>query len=286
MTVSAPPDSLATMPPPPAAAHDQPKALARDAGNVLLSLEHIFLAFGGVQALNDVTFDVREHEVRAIIGPNGAGKSSMLNVINGVYRPQQGTITYRGRPRHGMDSHAVAAAGIARTFQNIALFRGMSVLDNIMTGRNLKMRTSFVEQAFWWGRARREELANRRKVEEVIDFLEIQHIRKTPVGRLPYGLQKRVELARALAAEPSLLLLDEPMAGMNVEEKQDMCRFVLDANEQYGTTIVLIEHDMGVVMDISDRVVVLDYGKKIGDGTPDEVRGNKAVIDAYLGVAH
>ena len=286
MTVSAPPDSLATMQPPPAAAHDQPKALARDAGNVLLSLEHIFLAFGGVQALNDVTFDVREHEVRAIIGPNGAGKSSMLNVINGVYRPQQGTITYRGRPRHGMDSHAVAAAGIARTFQNIALFRGMSVLDNIMTGRNLKMRTSFVEQAFWWGRARREELANRRKVEEVIDFLEIQHIRKTPVGRLPYGLQKRVELARALAAEPSLLLLDEPMAGMNVEEKQDMCRFVLDANEQYGTTIVLIEHDMGVVMDISDRVVVLDYGKKIGDGTPDEVRGNKAVIDAYLGVAH
>ena len=258
----------------------------RQIGEVILSLEHISLAFGGVKALTDITFDVREHEVRAIIGPNGAGKSSMLNVINGVYRPQQGTITYRGRPRHGMDSHAVAAAGIARTFQNIALFRGMSVLDNIMTGRNLKMRTSFVEQAFWWGRARREELANRRKVEEVIDFLEIQHIRKTPVGRLPYGLQKRVELARALAAEPSLLLLDEPMAGMNVEEKQDMCRFVLDANEQYGTTIVLIEHDMGVVMDISDRVVVLDYGKKIGDGTPDEVRGNKAVIDAYLGVAH
>ena len=243
-------------------------------------------ACGGVTARSDITFDVREHEVRAIIGPNGAGKSSMLNVINGVYRPQQGTITYRGRPRHGMDSHAVAEAGIARTFQNIALFRGMSVLDNIMTGRNLKMRTSFVEQAIWWGRARREELANRAKVEEVIDFLEIQHIRKTPVGRLPYGLQKRVELARALAAEPSLLLLDEPMAGMNVEEKQDMCRFVLDVNEQYGTTVVLIEHDMGVVMDISDRVVVLDYGKKIGDGTPDEVRGNQAVIDAYLGVTH
>jgi len=259
---------------------------ARRIGDVVLSLDGISLAFGGVKALTDITFDVREHEVRAIIGPNGAGKSSMLNVINGVYRPQKGTITYRGKQRHGMDSHAVAKAGIARTFQNIALFRGMSVLDNIMTGRNLKMRTSFIEQAIWWGRARREELDHRAKVEEVIDFLEIQHIRKTPVGRLPYGLQKRVELARALAAEPSLLLLDEPMAGMNVEEKQDMCRFVLDVNEQYGTTIVLIEHDMGVVMDISDRVVVLDYGRKIGDGTPDEVRGNQAVIDAYLGVAH
>ena len=185
-----------------------------------------------------------------------------------------------------MNPHDAAAHGIARTFQNIALFRGMSVLDNIMTGRNLKMKASFLEQALWFGRARREELENRLKVEEVIDFLEIQHIRKTPVGRLPYGLQKRVELARALAAEPSMLLLDEPMAGMNVEEKQDMCRFVLDVNEQYGTTIVLIEHDMGVVMDISDRVVVLDYGKKIGDGKPDEVRSNKAVIAAYLGVAH
>jgi len=255
-------------------------------GDVILGVDNISLSFGGVKALTGISFDVREHEVRAIIGPNGAGKSSMLNVINGVYRPQQGTITYRGKQRHGMDSHAVAEAGIARTFQNIALFRGMSVLDNIMTGRNLKVRTSFVEQAIWWRRARREELENRAKVEEVIDFLEIQHIRKTPVGRLPYGLQKRVELARALAAEPSLLLLDEPMAGMNVEEKQDMCRFVLDVNEQYGTTIVLIEHDMGVVMDISDRVVVLDYGRKIGDGTPDEVRGNQAVIDAYLGVAH
>jgi branched-chain amino acid transport system ATP-binding protein len=258
----------------------------RRIGDVVLALERISLAFGGVKALTDISFDVREHEVRAIIGPNGAGKSSMLNVINGVYRPQQGTITYRGRPRHGMDPHAAAALGIARTFQNIALFRGMTVLDNVMTGRNLKIRTNFLEHAIWWGRARREELDNRRKVEEVIDFLEIQHIRKTPVGRLPYGLQKRVELARALAAEPELLLLDEPMAGMNVEEKQDMCRFVLDVNEQYGTTIVLIEHDMGVVMDISDRVVVLDYGRKIGDGTPDEVRGSQAVIDAYLGVTH
>ena len=258
----------------------------RRIGDVLLALEHISLAFGGVKALTDITFDVREHEVRAIIGPNGAGKSSMLNVINGVYRPQQGTITFRGRPHRDMNTYDAAAHGIARTFQNIALFRGMSVLDNIMTGRNLKIRATFVEQAIWWGRARREELENRRKVEEIIDFLEIQHIRRTPVGRLPYGLQKRVELARALAAEPSLLLLDEPMAGMNVEEKQDMCRFVLDVNEQFGTTIVLIEHDMGVVMDISDRVVVLDYGKKIGDGTPAEVRSNQAVIDAYLGVAH
>ena len=258
----------------------------RRIGDPVLRLDHISLAFGGVNALTDISFDVREHEVRAIIGPNGAGKSSMLNVINGVYRPQQGTITFRGKERRGMDTHEAAAHGIARTFQNIALFRGMSVLDNIMTGRNLKMKATFVEQAIWWGRARNEELLHRRKVEEVIEFLEIQHIRKTPVGRLPYGLQKRVELARAIAAEPSLLLLDEPMAGMNVEEKQDMCRFVLDVNEQYGTTIVLIEHDMGVVMDISDRVVVLDYGKKIGDGTPDEVRGNRAVIDAYLGVAH
>jgi branched-chain amino acid transport system ATP-binding protein len=262
------------------------KTTERRSGDVILQLENISLAFGGVKALSDVSFDVREHEVRAIIGPNGAGKSSMLNVINGVYHPQQGTITFRGRQRRSIVPHDAAAQGIARTFQNIALFKGMSVLDNIMTGRNLKMKATIVEQALHIGRARREELANRAKVEQIIDFLEIQHIRKTPVGRLPYGLQKRVELARALAAEPTLLLLDEPMAGMNVEEKQDMCRFVLDVNEQYGTTIVLIEHDMGVVMDISDRVVVLDYGRKIGDGTPDQVRGNQKVIDAYLGVAH
>ena len=267
-------------------AHAPEAGGVRRIGEVILSLANISLSFGGVKALTDVSFDVREHEIRAIIGPNGAGKSSMLNVVNGVYRPQQGTITFRGQTRRDMSPYQAARNGIARTFQNIALFRGMSVLDNIMTGRNLKMHASFIEQAIWVGRARREELAHRAKVEEIIDFLEIQHIRKTPVGRLPYGLQKRVELARALAAEPSLLLLDEPMAGMNVEEKQDMCRFVLDVNEQYGTTIVLIEHDMGVVMDLSDRVVVLDYGKKIGDGTPDEVRGNRAVIDAYLGVAH
>ncbi|MDB5822933.1 MAG: transporter ATP-binding protein [Herminiimonas sp.] len=264
----------------------EPHATQRKIGEVILRFENISLAFGGVKALTDVSFDVREHEIRAIIGPNGAGKSSMLNVINGVYRPQQGEIVYRGQRRKGMDTHEAARSGIARTFQNIALFKGMTVLDNIMTGRNLKIRSNFLMQALYIGPARREEMEHRRKVEEVIDFLEIQHIRKTPVGRLPYGLQKRVELGRALAAEPEILLLDEPMAGMNVEEKQDMCRFILDVNDQFGTTIVLIEHDMGVVMDISDRVVVLDYGRKIGDGTPDEVRDNQDVINAYLGVAH
>ena len=258
----------------------------RRIGEVILELESISLSFGGVKALTDISFDVREHEIRAIIGPNGAGKSSMLNVINGVYHPQQGRIRFHGEERKNIKPHRAAREGIARTFQNIALFKGMSVLDNIMTGRNTLMHGNFVFDAINLGPSRHAELAHRRRVEEVIDFLEIQHIRKTSVGRLPYGLQKRVELARALAAEPSLLLLDEPMAGMNVEEKQDMCRFILDVNDQFGTTIVLIEHDMSVVMDISDRVVVLDYGKKIGDGTPDEVRADRNVIDAYLGVVH
>jgi len=258
----------------------------RKIGDVILQAEAISLSFGGVKALTNISLEVREHEVLSIIGPNGAGKSSMLNVINGVYHPQQGRVIYRGEARSKMRPHEAARQGIARTFQNIALFKGMSVLDNIMTGRNLKMRSNFIQQALYWGRTQREEIANREQVEKIIDFLEIQHIRKTPVGRLPYGLQKRVELARALAAEPTLLLLDEPMAGMNVEEKQDMCRFILDVNDEFGTTIVLIEHDMGVVMDISDRVVVLDYGKKIGDGTPDEIRGNADVIAAYLGTAH
>src|SRR5260221_2196613 len=255
---------------------------ARAIGDVILSVENVSLSFGGVKALQEVSFDVREHEVRAIIGPNGAGKSSMLNVVNGVYHPQRGKIRFKEKEFTDMDSHQAAALGIARTFQNIALFKGMTVLDNIMTGRNLKMRCNFLQQAVWVGPARREELEHRRAVEEIIDFLEIQHIRKTPVGKLPYGLQKRVELGRALAAEPALLLLDEPMAGMDHEEQHEMCRFILDVNDQFGTTLVLIEHDMGVVMDICDRVVVLDYGRKIADGTPAEVRADQAAIDAYL----
>jgi branched-chain amino acid transport system ATP-binding protein len=254
-------------------------------GGPILDLQSVSLRFGGVKALTNISFNVLEHEVRAIIGPNGAGKSSMLNVINGVYRPQEGSITYRGEKLTDMTPNRAARMGISRTFQNIALFKGMSVLDNIMAGCALDERATFLEVAFQLPRARREETAHREKVEEIIEFLQIEHIRKTPVKRLPYGLQKRVELGRALAAQPQILLLDEPMAGMNIEEKQDMCRFILDVNDHYGTTVVLIEHDMGVVMDLSDRVVVLDYGQKIGDGTPDEVRANPDVIKAYLGVA-
>lgn len=255
-------------------------------GAQLLAADNISLSFGGVKAISNISFDILKGEIRAIIGPNGAGKTSMLNVINGFYHPQEGTITFRGQKRSRMRPHAAANQGIARTFQNIALFKGMSVLDNIMTGRITLQKRGLLSHALWWGPAQSEEIRHRQAVENIIDFLEIEHIRKTPVGRLPYGLQKRVELGRALAAEPALLLLDEPMAGMNLEEKEDMSRFILDVNQQFGTTIALIEHDMGVVMDLSDRVAVLDYGRKIGDGTPDEVRNNQDVIDAYLGVSH
>ncbi|MGF6210412.1 ABC transporter ATP-binding protein [Comamonas sp. 4034] len=260
--------------------------MSKKIGDVILDIQNISLRFGGVKALTDISFNVKEHEIRSIIGPNGAGKSSMLNCINGVYTPSEGSITFRGQTFAHMNSRQVAEMGVARTFQNLALFKGMSVIDNIMTGRNLKVKSNILMQALRIGPAQREEMQQREFVEHIIDFLEIQAYRKTPVGQLPYGLQKRVDLGRALAMEPQVLLLDEPMAGMNVEEKQDMCRFILDVNDEFGTTIVLIEHDMGVVMDISDRVVVLDYGKKIGDGVPDEVRANEDVIRAYLGAGH
>ena len=280
------PDASQTAAAESAAEPSAPPVPERRFSETLLEVKNITLRFGGVKALTDISFDIKKGEIRAIIGPNGAGKSSMLNVINGFYTPQEGAITYKGRHRKAMRPHEAASTGIARTFQNIALFKGMSTLDNIMTGRLLKMKSNIFLQALYWGPNQREESEHRAFCERIIDFLEIQAIRKTPVGRLPYGLQKRVELARALAMEPELLLLDEPMAGMNVEEKEDMCRFILDVNDEFGTTIALIEHDMGVVMDISDRVVVLDYGRKLADGTPDEVRSNQAVIDAYLGVSH
>ncbi|MEA2838726.1 MAG: branched-chain amino acid transport system ATP-binding protein [Methylobacteriaceae bacterium] len=261
-------------------------APAGDSGETLLSIEHVSLSFGGVRAIRDVSFDIRRGEIRAIIGPNGAGKTSMLNVINGFYHPQAGRITYKGATRRRMRPHQAAAQGIARTFQNVALFKGMTTLDNILAGRTLRMRKSFFWQLWRYGPALTEEIEHRKYCEEIIDFLEIERIRKEPVGRLPYGLQKRVELGRALAMQPELLLLDEPMAGMNLEEKEDMSRFILDVNAEFGTTIALIEHDIGVVMDLSDRIVVLDYGNKIADDRPDEVRRDQAVIDAYLGVVH
>jgi len=261
-------------------------ASGRPDGKPLLEVDGISVRFGAVQALSQVSLDVRRREILAIIGPNGAGKTTLLNVISGLYHPYEGRILFEGRDRTRLRAPDVAALGVARTFQNVALFKGMTVLDNIMTGRLLHMHGSFLLDALYWGPARRQELEHRAFAERIIDFLEIQAIRKTPAGRLPYGLQKRVELARALAAEPTLLLLDEPMAGMNVEEKEDMCRFILNVNDEFGTTIALIEHDMSVVMDISGRVAVLDYGRKIAEGPPDVVRADPAVIDAYLGVAH
>ena len=268
-----------------AEASAEPTRAAPD-GPPLLEVDGISVRFGAIQALSRVSVDVRRGEILAIIGPNGAGKTTLLNVISGFYHPYEGRILFEGRDRTRLAAPDVAALGFARTFQNVALFKGMTVLDNVMTGRLLRMHGSFLWEALYWGPARRQELEHRAFAERIIDFLEIQAIRKTPAGRLPYGLQKRVELARALAAEPRLLLLDEPMAGMNVEEKEDMCRFILDVNSEFGTTIALIEHDMGVVMDISDHVAVLDYGRKIADGTPDQVRKDQAVLDAYLGVAH
>jgi branched-chain amino acid transport system ATP-binding protein len=252
----------------------------------LLAVEGVSVRFGALLALSGVSLSVQRGEILAIIGPNGAGKTTLLNVISGFYHPYEGRILFEGRDRTRLSPPDVAELGVARTFQNVALFKGMSVLDNLMTGRLLKMGGHFLLDAIWWGPARRQELANRAFVEHVIDFLEIQAIRKTPAGKLPYGLQKRVELGRALAAEPKLLLLDEPMAGMNVEEKEDMSRFILDVNGEFGTTIALIEHDMGVVMDISDRVAVLDYGRKIAEGPPEQVRKDAAVLDAYLGAGH
>jgi branched-chain amino acid transport system ATP-binding protein len=270
------------------AEHTVPEAGAAPAPRrePLLQVDDITVRFGAVQALAGVSVDIFRGEIVAIIGPNGAGKTTLINVISGFYHPQQGRILFEGKDRTQLKPYDVAALGVARTFQNVALFKGMTVLDNIMTGRLLKMRGHFLLDAIYWGPAKRQELEHRAAVERVIDFLEIQAIRKTPAGRLPYGLQKRVELARALAAEPKLLLLDEPMAGMNVEEKEDMSRFILDVHDEFGTTIALIEHDMSVVMDISDRVVALDYGRKIADGIPDLVRKDQVVIDAYLGVAH
>ena len=318
-------------------------------GKPILEIDSISLSFGGVKAITNTSFNVLQHEIRAIIGPNGAGKSSLLNCINGIYKPQEGTIKFRGKILDKITPNTVAQNGVSRTFQNLALFKRMSAIDNIMVGRKLHTKSNFMEVAFQLPRANKEEKINRDKCEEIVSFLEIEDIKNTPVGKLPYGLQKRVELGRALATEAEVLLLDEPMAGMNVEEKREMCRFILETNDQYGTTIVLIEHDMGVVMDISDRVVVLDYGKIIGeaevllldepmagmnveekremcrfiletndqygttivliehdmgvvmdisdrvvvldygkiigDGAPEEVRSSKAVIDAYLGVA-
>ncbi|MCA9942553.1 MAG: ABC transporter ATP-binding protein [Ardenticatenaceae bacterium] len=252
---------------------------------VLLDVKNVSLSFGGNTALSNVGFTVKRGEMRAIIGPNGAGKTSMLNCISGFYRPQKGEILFKQTDLTKTPTHKIASLGIARTFQNIALYTGLSTLDNLMAARHIHMKQSAIAGAIYWGKGQREEVKHRHHVEEIIDFLEIADIRKSVVGALPYGLRKRVELGRALMLEPELLLLDEPMAGMNIEEKEDMARFILDIHERRGITIILIEHDMGLVMDIAERVVVLDFGKKIGDGIPEEIRNNEEVIRAYLGQA-
>jgi branched-chain amino acid transport system ATP-binding protein len=252
----------------------------------ILSADNVSLRFGGVRALTDVSFAVRQGEIFSIIGPNGAGKTSMVNCVSGRYRPTEGRVTFEGQDITRLGPNRRATLGIGRTFQNLALFGHMSVLDNIMVGRHHLLRAGFLRgMVYWLGGARHEELAHRREVEEIIDFLEIQHVRKAPAGTLPYGLRKRVELARAVAVKPKLILLDEPMAGMNLEEKEDMARFVVDLNEEWGMTVLMIEHDMGVVMDISHRVMVLDFGRKIAEGQPHEVLADPHVRRAYLGEA-
>jgi branched-chain amino acid transport system ATP-binding protein len=250
-----------------------------------LEVENVSLRFGGTQALTSVSFDVQPGEILAIIGPNGAGKTSMLNCLNGFYRPYQGKIIFDGKDLTNLPPHHIAQMGVARTFQNIALYTGLSTLDNLMAARNIHMRANFIQCLIYWGPAHREDITHRVRVEEIIDFLEIEHIRKSIVGSLPYGLRKRVELGRALALEPRLLLLDEPMTGMNQEEKEDMARFILDIHEREQMTILLIEHDMGLVMDIADRAIVLDFGAKIAEGSPHEIRADPVVIKAYLGEA-
>jgi len=257
-----------------------------EAGETQLKVESVQLNFGGVTALLDINLTVRQSEIMAIIGPNGAGKTSLLNCISGLYNPQRGRIVYMNGKEHEitrMKPHQIARLGIARSFQNIELFRHMSVLDNLLSGAHVHMHSSLVSGLIYWGATQQEHIQFRRFVEDIIDLLEIEAIRNNTVGSLSYGLQKRVEMGRALAMRPSILLLDEPMAGMNSEEKEDMARFILDVNEEHGVTIMLIEHDMGVVMDISDRIAVLNFGQKIGEGTPDEVRSNKQVVEAYLG---